>query len=43
MHDGMSLAAHDDKVGPLLGSNLFQLGRRITGTNPEPPGDVERV
>src|SRR5829696_3512822 len=39
----MSLAAHDNEVGPLLGSSLLQLGRRITGTNPEPPWDVERV
>src|SRR5918994_915733 len=37
MHNGMSLAAHDDKVGPLLGSRLLQLGRRIAGTNPERP------
>ena len=43
MHDGMSLAAHDDEVGPLLGSSLFQLGRRIASTNLERPGDVERV
>jgi hypothetical protein len=34
MHDGMSLAAHDDEVGPLLASNLFQLGRRIADANP---------
>jgi hypothetical protein len=39
----MSLAAHDDEVGPLLDSRLLQLGRRIAGTNPERPGDVERV
>src|SRR5215213_3812669 len=43
MHDGLSLAAHDNEVGPLLASNLFQLGRRITGTNPERPWDVEWV
>src|SRR5829696_5320312 len=43
MHDRMSLAAHDDEVGPLLGSSLLQLGRRITGTNLERPGDAERV
>src|SRR5919106_5764958 len=39
----MSLAAHDDEVGPLLGSRLFQLGRRVAGTNQERPGDVEWV
>src|ERR671918_2115366 len=39
----MSLAAHDDEVGPLLGSRLLQLGRRIAGTNLERPGDVEWV
>src|SRR5918992_4894416 len=43
MHDRMSLAAHDDEVGPLLGSRLLQLGRRIAGTNLERPGDVEWV
>src|SRR5918994_3426103 len=43
MHNGMSLAAHDDKVGPLLGSRLLQLGRRIAGTNPERPRYVEWV
>src|SRR5215216_2113394 len=43
MHDGMSLAAHDDEVGPLLRGSLLQLGRRIAGTNLERPWDVERV
>src|SRR5918994_2990025 len=39
----MSLAANDDEVGPLLGSRLFQLGRRVAGTNLERPGYVEWV
>src|SRR5215207_8514381 len=43
MHDGMSLAAHDDEVGPLLASRLLQLGCRIAGTNLERPWDAERV
>ena len=31
------------RSGPLLGSSQLQLGRRIAGTNLEPPGYVERV
>src|SRR5918995_642216 len=39
----MSLAAHDDEVGPLLASRLLQLSRRVAGTNLERPRDAEWV
>jgi hypothetical protein len=40
MHDRMSLAAHDDEVGPLLGSRLLQLGRRTVTVVPPVMADL---